>query len=304
MFRKLIVTLAAPLLLVAACADEADRAAVEVRTGAEAASALRSAPDAVTESGTAAFEMVMDMTVDGQSFDILATGALDAAAQRMSMEMDMGAMFQRLAAADDEEVPAGFDEPWQVVADGTTVYLRAAMFRMLTGADGWLSVTPDALGPGAEGLGLGAGSYDFTELLDTLRGVVGEPEVVGQETVRGVETTRYSITMDLATAIERAPADQRERLEAQLDRLGVSADAGVPVEVWLDADDLPRRLRMDMGSMLAGTDLGDGATAAMTLEVFDYGEPVTIDVPSADEVTPFTDLMGGLLGARSRASRS
>ena len=46
---------------------------------------------------------------------------------------------------------------------------------------------------------------------------------------------------------------------------------------------------------------GDGAT--MTIELFDYGEPVDIEVPSPDEVTPFTDGLGGFgdgLGARRR----
>ena len=36
----------------------------------------------------------------------------------------------------------------------------------------------------------------------------------------------------------------------------------------------------------------------MTMELFDYGEPVDIVIPSADEVTPFSEVMGGFGGLR------
>ena len=78
MFRKAALVLAAPLLVVAACAQEGDgEAAVEVRTGAAAVSALRAAPDAVAEAGTAQFEMVIAGSMRGESFEITATGGID-----------------------------------------------------------------------------------------------------------------------------------------------------------------------------------------------------------------------------------
>ena len=40
----------------------------------------------------------------------------------------------------------------------------------------------------------------------------------------------------------------------------------------------------------------------MTMELFDYGQPVDIEVPSADEVTPLTDGLGDLR-RRARARR-
>jgi hypothetical protein len=291
MFRKVALVLASPLLLVTACAKEGDQGAVEVKTGAAAISALRAAPDAVAEAGTAAFEVVMDMTVEGQTFQLTATGVVDAAAERMSMEMDMGSMFEQLAAETGEEIPAGFDAPWEMVADGSTFYMRAPMFEMF-GASGWLSMTPEDLGTSEEAMGLGAGAYDFTKTLESLRGVVGEPDVVGQEDIRGVATTHYAAMMDMEEALANVPEEQRAALEAQLDQLG---DAEIPVDVWIDGDDLPRRMRMDMGAMFASLGLGDGGVT-MTMDFFDYGEPVEIDIPSADEVTPFTEALGGLGG--------
>ena len=298
MSRTLALVLSAPLLAVTGCATQADDAAVEVKTGDAAVTALQAAPDALAEAGTAAFEIVMEMTLDGDPSEVRASGLVDADAEQMSMEMDVGAMFEQLAARTGETLPSGFDGPWEMVTDGSTFYLRAPLFEVL-GASGWLSMSPEDLGTTAEGLGIGPGAYDFTRTLEGLRGVVGEPEVVGEEEVRGVPTTHYAATMDLEEALAQAPEEQRAALEAQLDQLGGEAGAAeIPVEVWIDGDDLPRRMRMDMGPLFAGLGMGE-AGVTMTMEMFDYGEPVDIDVPSPEETTPFTDVLGGLGGLAS-----
>jgi len=294
MFRKLAVLAVVPLL-VAACAKEADDGAVQVKTGDAAATALRAAPSAVADAGTARMELVMAMTVKGEDLKVTGTGVADGPAGQMQMKMDMGELFGKLAGATGEKIPAGFDGPWEMVADGSTMYLRAPVFQLL-GVEGWLSMTPDDMGSAAAGLGLGAGSFDLTQTLDSLRGVSGDPQVVGQEEVRGVPTTHYRATVDLAKALEQAPAEQRERLEAafqQLEPSGDLGDADIPVDVWVDEDDLPRRVRTEMSSMFAALGLGE-SSMTMTMELFDYGDDVTIEVPSADEVTPMTEALGGL----------
>ncbi len=299
MLRKIAPVLAAPLLLVVGCAQEGE-GAVEVKTGAAAVSALRAAPDAVAEAGTAQLELVMDMTLQGESFEITASGVVDAAAEQLHMVMDMDALFDQLAASTGEEVPDGLGGEFEMVADGSTFYLRAPVFEMM-GASGWLSVSPEDLGATDESLGFGAGAYDFTQTLESLRGVSGEPEVVGQEEVRGVETTHYRASMNLAEALEQAPAGQREQLEAAFEQMGGADEVDLPVDVWIDEDDLPRRLRIEMGSLFAAAGLGDG-TMTMTMELFGYGEPVEIEVPPADEVTPLAEALGGLGGLQGGGS--
>jgi hypothetical protein len=300
MFRK-VVLLAAPLLLVAACAKEADGGAVQVMTGDAAVGALRSAPDAAADAGTAQFEMVMQMAMAGKSFEITATGAYDAAAQQMAMTMDMGALFEQLAEETGETLPDGVSGAWELVADGDTFYMRAPMFEALTGTPDWLSMTPEDLGGSAGSMGLGASSYDPSKVLESLRGVTGEPEVVGQEDVRGVPTTHYHASTSLADALEQAPADQRDELEASLEQLGDLETAEIPVDIWIDGDDLPRRMQVDMGGAFGGL-LGKDASMTMTMEFFAYGEPVDIEIPSADEVTSFSDVMGNGFGDLGAAS--
>jgi hypothetical protein len=294
MFRKVALVLAAPLLLVSSCAKEGD---AEVLTGAAAVSALRAAPDAVADAGTARIEVVMEMAMMGESFDLTATGVVDAAAERMQMEVDMGPLFDQIAGSSGQAVPPGLEGTLEVVGDGSAFYMRAPMFSMM-GVDGWISMTPEDLGTSEEALGLGAGAYDFTQTLESLRGVDGEPEVVGQDEVRGVETTHYRASIDLAQALEDVPADDRDELEAAFEQLGGDEDLSeveMPVDVWIDADDLPRRMRMDMGSLFAAAGLGEGSMT-MTMDLFDYGEPVDIEVPSPDEVTPLSEAFAGLGG--------
>jgi hypothetical protein len=295
MHRKAAL-LAVPLLLVVGCAQEGEPGALAVQAGDAAVSTLRGAPDAVAEAGAARFEMVMAIAFDGESGEMVATGAVDSARQQMQMEIDMGALFDQLSAVGREGVPPGLGGSWQLVADGTTVYVQAPFLEMV-GVEGWLSMAADDVGTSAGALGLGAGAFDFTQTLDALRGTVGEPEVVGQEEVRGVATTHYRASMDLAEALEQAPAEQRAQLEAAFGQLesGALGDAEIPIDVWIDDDDLPRRMRLSMDPMLAALDARDGSIT-MTMELFDYGDDVSIAIPPADEVTPLSEAFGGLGG--------
>jgi hypothetical protein len=177
--------------------------------------------------------------------------------------------------------------------DGTTAYLRIPMLQSLTGDDGWLEATPEDLGA-AGSLGVGGGTNDPSQLLETLRGISCDIEDKGTDEVRGVATTRYAVTVDLAKALEQAPAEQREMLEAQLKGLDTSL-ADVPVDVWIDGDGLARRLVMDLDAVAAPA-MGAGGSATMTIEFFDYGEPVTIEIPSPEDTRPFSQVLGGLGG--------
>ena len=76
--------------------------------------------------------------------------------------------------------------------------------------------------------------------------------------MRGVATTHYRATMDLADALEQAPADQREQLEAAFEQLG---DVGEPAASrstsGSTATTCPRRMQIDMGRCSAPSALGD-----------------------------------------------
>ena len=295
MSRKLALALVAPLLLVA-CAEEAERADLVTDADAGAAdpiAALRAAPDLVADAGSARFEMVFAFDTPDGPLELTASGGY--AGDRMSMEMDLGAMLGEVAEGAGEDLPPGFEEPMEMVLDGQTVYLRMPMLEMLTGTTGWLSATPDELGAGGDALGITGTATSPAQLLETLRGVSDEVDELGTEEVRGVRTTRYRATVDVEKVLEAIPPEQRVQMEKQLDDLGGVGIDSVPLDVWVDDDGLPRRVQMAFDDM--GAEMGLPGSATMTMELFDYGQPVTIEVPPASEVTPIAEVMPGMAGA-------
>ncbi len=162
-----------------ACAGESDGDGVEVQTGAAAVAALRGAPDAAVRGRHGRLRDGDDD--DGPARSRARTrwssplrASFDADAQQMAMEMDLGAMFEGLAEATGEAVPPEIDEPVRFVADGTTVYLRIPILDALTGSSGWLSMSTDDLGESAGSLGLGAGAFDPSKMLEVLRGTTDD----------------------------------------------------------------------------------------------------------------------------------
>ena len=302
MLRKLTLALLAPLLVVA-CASEADDTAVDTEdtvvdltepkrsdgAGGAGLAALRAAPDAIAEAGSGRFEMTIELDTPDGVLEMLATGGFDG--DRMTMEMDYGAMFQQLAESDGESLPPGFDEPMQMIVDGQTFYLRMPLLEPITGTSGWLSGNPQDLGPSGDALGLGGTSTSPTAMLETLRGVAGDVEEVGTEEVRGVETTHYRATIDLDAVLQQVPDAQRAEVEAALEQLSAAGRGTMPVEVWVDGDGLARRMVVALEQLP-----GMGATGSMrmTMEMFDYGEPVDVQVPDPSEVTPITEAMPAL----------
>lgn len=296
MVRKLILALAAPLLLVA-CAQEAedqsldtDRSPAGADADASPISALRAAPDLAADAGSARFEMVVAIDSPEGELEMLATGGYEG--DRMSMEMDLGTMLSGLAEATGESIPPGFDEPMQIVFDGELAYVRMPMLDMLTGTSGWLSASPEDLGQQGS-LGLGGAASSPTQVLETLRGVADDVEELGAEDVRGVETTRYRATVDFEDVLAGVPDEQREQMQAQLDQLGGADIDSLPVEVWIDGDGLARRLEMaleDTGAM------GAPGSVTLTIDLFDYGQPFSVEVPPAEEVTPLAEVMPGMAG--------
>lgn len=273
MFRKLAVVLAAPLLAVSACATEAEVVALDP------IAAIRAVPATTDAAGSARFEMTVATGAADGALEITSTGGFDG--PRMTMEVDFGAALAGALGPTDAPLPDGLDEPMRLVADGSTIYLRVPVLDALLDTPSWLSATAEDLGAAGGPLGF-AGVTDPSQLLEALRSVAGDVEEVGSDDVRGVATTHYRATLDLARALDQVPAGRSLLLGHQLEE--ERAELGdVPVDLWVDDDGLARRLVLEVG------DLG-----VLTVELFDYGQPVEIDVPAPEETTPITDVLGTL----------
>lgn len=67
----------------------------------------------------------------------------------------------------------------------------------------------------------------------------------------------------------------------------ITGSDGFPMEVWIDEKDLVRRMRMQMS--INNPALGGKMDMDLSMDLFDYGTPVSIDVPDEDDVADLTD---------------
>jgi hypothetical protein len=124
--------------------------------------------------------------------------------------------------------------------------------------------------------------------LEFLRAVSGRFTKLGTGRVRGVTTTRYRTSIDIRKYPNLVPEQQRKTMKKSIDTLvGVMGTPTYPVEVWIDAKQLVRRMTMRM-DMKAPT----GSMAfAMSMEFYGFGRPVSVTFPRPEETVDMTKLM-------------
>jgi hypothetical protein len=118
-----------------------------------------------------------------------------------------------------------------------------------------------------------------TGALAFLAGAQADFQEVEQESVRGADTTRYHGTISVAEVVASAGDAETRKL---YERMAKDAPASLAVDVWIDADGFVRRIAYD--ALEVGAE-----TIAMTLELYDLGSDVEVDVPSSDEVFSVDD---------------
>lgn len=301
MLHVLVISAA---LLIAACGGKA-----------AAPTEPQASPNTATGGGTEAIDIdALAATVDAMeaqktvkidftfSFKGLSADAEDAMSM-MGGSMNMKGHAEVDAANDQEymlmEMPLVGE--MEMVQDGDTVYMKSSMLTGLMGSDKeWVKLDATDMGDSGMGGSL-SGSNDPTAMFEALRGVSSGIETVGTETIDGVETTHYRATIDLQKAIAAAPEDQQAEMKASLSELGM---AEMPVDVWVDGDGLARRMTLSfdfaamsgMGSDPETEKMFKGASMEMSMDMYDYGQPVNIQIPPANQVADMGDLgdLGGM----------
>jgi hypothetical protein len=120
------------------------------------------------------------------------------------------------------------------------------------------------------------------QLLDLLRSV-GSVETVGAETVDGAPTTHYRATIDLTEAASNLGAEE-QALVSHL--IANGAPTSIPVDVWIGDDGLVHKLTFNESV--------GGHSGGLTLDISDYGTPVTVTAPDANDTLDATGLVGML----------
>ena len=221
---------------------------------------LRAASAAAKSQGTATFEMTQSMMMGEQSFAFTMSGHVDFDRQLGSIDLDLG----------DAGAALGITR-LQMVSSVNTIWLRVPDSRVAAnGGRPWVSAT---LTPGA------MSSNDPSAFLDQLSSVSGPPERIGEESVRDVATTRYRSTMSADTIAAAVPEEMRAQVQSGLTAAGITS---VPIEVWVDDGGLPRRVETKISVQ--------GMDTVSRMEMFDYGKPVDISVPTAAETNAVSTL--------------
>jgi hypothetical protein len=287
------------VLLLVGCGggDEGAVATVEPISLEQLTSAASTSADA--PSGRFAFSMEASFPGTDEPLALSGEGAFDAASDRGALSVDfssfaklLGGLFGALAGPDAPD----FDDPdaWQidVVQIGEEAYVRfPVMADQLPDGKSW--VRGEYEGVGAQGIDLGdlepITKADPREMLGFLRGVSGEIQVVGTEELRGVDTTHYRATVDPAEFEKLAPESEREQLGPLVDEfVGQSGIGEVPVDVWIDAEGMVRKVVMSFTATQPGS--SETAESTVSFELWDYGEPVAIEPPPASEVADASTL--------------
>jgi hypothetical protein len=242
-------------------------------------SALADAADATGQVPGASVSMDGTVTVEG---------ALEPIRIRMH-----GVQNTRQRAADlvgqyenfPKHVP-GQNADGSVPVEGVTIlphiYMKSPLFsRALPPGKSWLDI--DLAKTGKE-LGIGdptqLGPSDPSQLVQNLRAVSSRVERVGTESVRGVATTHYRAQVELRrlpAVAPRAKREQARRSSARLIQL-IGTDS-YPIEAWVDAHHLVRRMKLKMAMKIQGHSL----TQDLTFELFDFGPKHRIKAPPADQ---------------------
>ncbi|MDQ4025129.1 MAG: hypothetical protein M3217_06530 [Actinomycetota bacterium] len=260
--RKLVTGLIAALLAVAgaACGDGGDER--------DLSNALLTAAEAADDAGTVRMEMTSEVSVGGQSVTVDAEGEFDVAD-------DLGRM--TVSASGAAGVP-GIGE-MEVILDGRYMYVKGEAFAAALDGKEWGRIDLTAAGAaGANQL-----SQDPTQYVEWLRGAGGDVEEVGEEEIDGVTTTHYKADIPVDAIVDQAPDEaSAEALRAGLEVFGDAES--FPVDVWVDADDLPRRISLVLG--------GEGASLSskVTVDLFDYG--VEVDAQPPESYKDISALLG------------
>jgi hypothetical protein len=329
MTRKIGILLIAVIAL-ASCGKQQD-SAVSVDAAFDA-HALAASADHTTEAhtGKAHLTMSIGMTGPGRSsstpsplsLSVTGDGSYDSAAGLSSMTVDLGSALSGLLgrARSDSTLGATASQTMETIRHDQVTYLRTPMLSTIDPAlaDKWIKVDTNQLAPlgtakqSTSPLSSFPGMGDPSAFLDYLKGAGGEVTTVGHEQVDGVDTTHVHATLSMKQAHDAAGAD-RDKLNESLKNMPGGIGASIesltlPVDAYVDADGYVRRIAIDydfgdlfksLGDKPAGPTgssmpSGLGMTMTLTVDFSDFGMPVTITEPSADQTVSMCDLYAHL----------
>lgn len=240
---------------------------------------VANAANKTEQSGGVKMAMSIDVASSGKTYSITADGLFDH--QQGQLTIDLSGALQ---SAGVPALDAGAIKLLYLKEDGDpVVYLNIPALADRIPGKAWLRLdlakAGKSLGVNLDQL-LSQANQNPAQTLDLLRSV-GQVDKIGSATINGVSTTDYKGTIDLAKAAARKGSDAEQMVQRLIAQ---GAPAELPVEVWIGDDGLVRRLRLDEDLQAGGSSL----SAAVTIDLSDFGTDVSVAAPPADQVFDVT----------------
>lgn len=293
------------LLALGACGDDTtDSTATTSTTGADRSA--RTVDDDVVERVSDASGNTVDQGTAQFSVMVETEGTGTDADGRQPIDVDGVVDFDEERRRLTLEGPQG---DLDVVIDGDVAYLELPA----TEDDDWMRIELDALLSDDLGFG-GVAGLPFQDPEDNLRVLEGSAvhaAEVGEESIVGQETTRYELVIDLERTADDTTDDVQTAVENTATRTGLSE---LEIDVWVDADDLIRRVAytIDLSKVTVDESDEDGSveadtegTVTVTVDYTDFGLDVDIDIPDdADVVDLDEDAVRDAVGSADTGERT
>ena len=266
--RRLVAAVAAPLLVVSLAACGSDKSndksgdgtsvtdsVPQVEPGEEVDAAAFG--DALKASAEAATTATFELTMTAAGMEISGEGQIDYQAEPPEMALSM-------------LMPMLGEDPIEMVMVDGKAYMKMGALTDNKYVESDPNDPNSSMGDTSEMTDLMDPLKSFGNFEDGLTKVV----FVGEESLDGDDTEHYTLSID-TTKISGQFADLADT--------GVEIPEELAYDMWLDGDNNIRKVTFDLGEM-----------AAVELATSNWGEPVDIQAPSADEITDMPATFGGI----------
>ncbi|GAA5161476.1 MULTISPECIES: hypothetical protein [Amycolatopsis] len=269
-------------LALSACSADGSTAAPAAQQENSPDRVVAAAYEKTTDARTAKTKIDTQVSANGQSMPISASGVIDFAGR---------------AAQLTTTLPGGAGTSETRFVNGTVYQqLPGQLGAQLSGGKPWISIDAEKLAQqqyGASLDDLGTNLTDPADTLGYLRGASDQVREIGPDTVDGTPTKHYDVTLNLdKAAAGQSPQVQQgtQRLEQQL------GTHTLPAQVWLDDQGRLRKLTTEekiTPTTSASASPGAAQTGPVTISITetfsDFGTPVSVTAPPADQTADVTD---------------
>lgn len=250
--RRLFVLAAAPLVLAACGAGSSKSSQVTLSPAAYVKQSAKKTAQLTSEH----MALTASATVSGQKVVMTGTGRFDNTKKQgdLTMHANVG----------------GLDLPIEAVEDGTTIYLKSAIFQAsLPGAKSWLKIDLQKAGKKA-GIDFGQLlAQDPAQQLAQLQ-AAGDVTDVGSETIDGASVEHYRATIDLSKLPQGSQIQKLVNPRYQ------------PEDIYVGKDDgYIHRLHVAYTAQ--------GQAFSLLMNFSDFGQDVTVSIPPASETVDATN---------------